>query len=141
MNYDYEQTAFSKCIMAGLATGIIIIPINLIYNFIYRHITGFSLSLVINITWVIFASFILCILASLVFYFIFSYLKKSRNIYILLFLVITVIVILLGLHFHRSDNPIISNQFRGLYLGDIIISGLASSFLIPWLATHKNAFF
>jgi len=141
MNYDYEQTAFSKCLMAGLATGIIIIPINLIYNFIYRHITSFSLSLVINVTSIIFSSFILCMLAGLVFYFIVPYLKKSKNIYTLLFLVITAVVILLGLHFQRSDNPIVSNQFRGLYLGDVIISGLASAFLIPWLATHKNVFF
>ncbi len=141
MNYDYEQTAFSKCVMAGLATGIIIIPVNLIYNFIYRHITGFSMSLAINVTSIIFSSFILCMLASLLFYFIVPYLNKSKNIYFLLVLVITAVVIFSGFHFQRSDNLIIAEQFKKLYLGDVIISGLASTFLLPWLATHKNVFF
>lgn len=141
MNYDYEQTNFSKCILAGLATGIIIIPLNLIYNFICRHLTGFSLSLIINVTWVIFASFIICILAGLLFYFIVPYLKKSKNIYTVLFVVLTILVILLGLHFQRTNDPVVSNQFKELYFGDVIIAGLAAAFLIPWFATHKNAFF
>lgn len=141
MDYDYEQTALSKCILAGLATGIIIIPISLVYNFIYRHVTSFSLSWVINVTWVIFSSFIICILAGLLFYFIVPYLKKSKMTYYLLFIIITIVVIFFGLHFQRSDSLILSEQFRGLYFGDVIITGIASAFLIPWLAQHKNAFF
>ncbi len=141
MNYDYEQTGLSKCIMAGLATGIIIIPINLLYNYIYRHITSFSLSSIINVTFTIFASFIICILAGLLFYFIVPYLKKSKNLYSLLFIIITIVVIFLGLHIQRSDNPVVSKQFRGLYLGDVIITGIATAFFIPWIVRHKNAFF
>lgn len=141
MNYDYEQTAFSKCVLAGLATGITIIPINLVYNYIYRHITGFSLAWIINITWIIFASFIICVLAGFLFYFIVPYLKKSKNLYSILFVIITIVAILLGLYIQRSDNPVISQQFRGLYMGNVVITGIASAFLIPWLAQHKNAFF
>ncbi len=141
MDYDYEQTAFSKCLMAGLATGIIIIPINLLYNFIYRNITSFTLSWVINITSTIFASFIICVIAGLIFYFIVPYLKKSKNLYSLLFIILTIVVIFLGLSFQRSNDPVVSRQFRGLYLGDVIITGIATAFFIPWLARHKNAFF
>lgn len=141
MDYDYEQTALSKCIMAGLATGITIIPINLLYNYIYRHITNFSISWVINVTSSIFASFIICIIAGFLFYFIVPYLKKSKNLYSLLFIIMTIVVIFLGLHIQRSDNPVVSRQFRGLYLGDVIITGIATAFFIPWLARHKNAFF
>lgn len=141
MDYDYEQTAFSKCLMAGLATGIIIIPINLLYNFIYRNITSFTLSWVINITSTIFASFIICVIAGLLFYFIVPYLKKSKNLYSLLFIILTIVVIFLGLSFQRSNDPVVSSQFRGLYLGDVIITGIATAFFIPWLARHKNAFF
>lgn len=141
MDYDYEQTALSRCILAGLATGITIIPLNLIYNFIYRHITSFSLSWVINITWVIFASFIICILSGLLFYFIVPYLKKSKAIYSILFVILIIVVIFLGLHFQRSESPVLSQQFRGLYFGDVLITGIACAFVIPWLVQHKNPFF
>jgi len=141
MNYEYEQTNFSKCLLAGVATGITIIPISLIYNFIYRHFTNFAVSWVINVTSIIFASFILSTLAGLLYYFLVPFLKKSKNLYTLLFIVLTVAVIFLGFHMQRSNNPVISNQFRGLYLGDVVITGIAIAFLIPWLARHKNSFF
>ena len=141
MDYDFEQTTFSKCLLAGLATGILIIPLSLVYNFIYRHVTNFTISWIINVTLIIFASFIVSIIAGLLYYFIVPYLKKSANIYTLLFIVITIVVVYLGFQIQRSDSALITKQFRGLYLGDVIITGLATAFIIPWLARHKNAFF
>lgn len=141
MNYDYEQSPLSKSILSGVATGIIAAIANLLYNFIYRNITNFSMSWIINVSSIIFGSFILCVLAGLLFYFIVPYLKKKRNIYTILFLIITVAVILLGLNIHRSDNPQLSEQFRGLYFGVVIILGICCTLLIPWFASHKNSFF
>ncbi len=142
MNYDYSETPLSKSVLAGLATGIIATVLNLIYNFICRGITKLSLSFsVINVSTIIFATVLLCIIAGLVYYFIVLYLKKSIKIYVGLFVVITVIGILLGMTYHRSTDLNISRQFEGLYLGMVIITGLCGAFFIPWLARHKNVFF
>lgn len=142
MNYDYSETPLSKSVLAGLATGIIATVLNLIYNFICRGITKLSLSFsVINVSTIIFATVLLCIIAGLVYYFIVLYLKKSIKIYEGLFIVITITAILLGMSYHRSTDLNISRQFEVLYLGMIIITGLFGAYVVPWLARDKNAFF
>ena len=142
MNYNNIQTPLSRCILAGLATGIIATVINLIFNFIFRGITRLSLSVsVINVSTIIFATVILCVVAGLVYHFIVFYFKKSSNFFVVLFIFLTVVAILSGFNFHRSDNPVISLQFEGLYAGIVIITGFSGAFIIPWLAKHKNVFF
>src|SRR4051812_21403413 len=112
MDYDYPHTPLSKSVMAGLATGIMATVINLIYNFIFRGITKLSLSVsVINVSTIIFATMILCIIAGLIYYFIVSYFKQRIAIFSALFIALTVIGVILGLNFHISVRQNISQQF------------------------------
>ena len=142
MNYDVPNTPFSKSVLAGLATGIIATLLNLFYNFIFRGITRLSLSVsLINVSTIIFATIILCIVAGLVYYFIVLNLKKSKVIFIALFFIVTVIGVWLGLGFHISENQKFSQQFDLLYIGMLIITGLCGIVLVPWLSSHKNPFF
>jgi hypothetical protein len=142
MNYNYTGTALSKSLLAGLASGITTTVINLIYDVVYRGFTHLSLSVsVINVSTIIFATVVLCVVAGLVYHFIVFYLKKSSKFFVVLFILLTVLAILPVFGFHRSDNPVISLQFEGLYAGIVIITGFSAAFLIPWLAKHKNVFF
>lgn len=142
MNYTTLQTPLSKSLMAGLATGIIATIINLIFNFVYRGITKLSLLVsVINVETIIFATMLLCIIAGLIYHFIVFYLKKSDVIYTVVFIVLTVIAVLAGFTYHRSADINVSHQFDWLYSGILIITGLSTAFMIPWLAKHKNFFF
>lgn len=142
MDYEYSQTPLSKSVMAGLAAGITATLLNLVYNFIFRGITKLSLSVsVINVSTIIFATVLLCIIAGLIYYFIVLYLKQRATVFTTLFIVITVIAVILGLSFSISPEQNISRQFDGLYVGMVIITGICTGFLVPWLAGHKNAFF
>lgn len=137
MNYDNVDTPLYKSVMAGLATGIIAACINLAYNFVYRGITQFAPSIsVINVATIIFASTLICIVAGLLFYFIVEYLKKDTKIFRWIFIIITLIVIASALLIGGM-----SGKFEGLYFGVVVITSICSAFLIPWLFSHKNAFF
>jgi len=142
MNYEYSETPLSRSVLAGLATGITATVLNLIYNFIFRGITKLSLEMsVINVSTIIFATVILCLIGGLVYYFIVVNLRKNSNIFIGLFIVLTVIGVVLGLNYHISNDQQISAQFDGLYIGMVIITGVCTAFFIPWLTRHKNVFF
>jgi hypothetical protein len=141
MNYDFQQTRFSKSLLSGLATATIVIIACLIYAFIYRHVTNFTLSMIVNVTSIIFTSFIVCVIAGIAFYVIVPYLHQKTLLYTGLFIALTVIFIVIGLVGHRSANPAIAEQFRGLYIGVVSIIGLCCAFLLPYFTSHKNAFF
>lgn len=141
MNYDFQQTRFSKSLLSGLATATIVIIACLVYAFIYRHLTNFTLSTIVNVTSIIFTAFIVCVIAGIVFYILVPYLHQKKLMYTGLLVVLTAIFIVIGLVSHRSANPIISEQFRGLYIGVVSIIGLSCAFLIPYFTSHKNAFF
>jgi len=141
MNYDFQQTRFSRSVLSGLATGTIVIIASLLYNYIYRNITDFTVSWIVNVTSIIFSSFIVCVIGGILFYLIVPYWQKNKLIYTALFVIITIVFILIGLSSHRSPDPAISQHFRVLFIGDVCIIGFSCAFLIPWFALHKNAFF
>ena len=138
MNHDYESTEFSKSLLAGLFAGIAATVVNLLYNFYIRRATGFSLSEIINVSTIIFISILLMTVAGLFFYLFHHYLKNGTLIY----KIISVLFTLLGVYFsmtvQRSQNPLVSTEFRELLLGVVIISGVFSSFIIPYLYSSNK---
>ena len=141
MNYEMEHGSFYKSLMAGLFAGIIVTLANLIFNFIYRGITRFNPSEMVNVTSIIFVSLILSMVAGILYYLIVPYANKNAAIFIALFIVLTVVVTYVAFHVSRSTNPNVSAQFHGLFAGIVIISGLINALLIPYMAKHKNSVF
>jgi hypothetical protein len=142
MEEDFIKTRSTKSILAGLATGIIATVINLVYNYIYRDVTHFSLTIsYINITSIIFASILICMVAGLIYYMLVDYAHKSSMLFSILFVVISALAAFAALGVQRTGNIQMEHQFQGLFLGMIIIIGISSAFMIPWLIKHKNWFF
>ncbi|QEC66364.1 hypothetical protein FRZ67_03245 [Panacibacter ginsenosidivorans] len=140
MNYDYQQTDFSKALMAGLFAGIVATLANLGYDFFYRDITGFQLSQIINVASIIIASTLLLTIAGIGFYFFKHNIKKGGIIYRLIFFVLTFLCVYLSVHVQRSTDPIVSNEFRGLLTGIVIILGGLAVFFIPYLFDHDEIY-
>lgn len=140
MNYDYKLTEFSKCLLSGLFAGIIATLINLLYDFVYRDITGFQLSEIINVPSIILASTLLLVIAGLIFYVFHHYLKKGSNVYRIIFVLLTALCIYLSMHVQRSDDTVIANQFKWLLCGVILVLGAIASFYIPYLFDHDGAY-
>jgi FtsH-binding integral membrane protein len=141
MNYETQTGPFYKSLMAGLFGGIIVTLANLAYNFVYRGVTRFNPSEIINVTSIIFISLLLSLIAGILYYVIVPYAHKSKLVYMILFAVLTVVVTYVAFTVQRSSNPNVSAQFHGLFAGIVIITGLTDALLIPYMAKHKNPAF
>ncbi|MDE3144377.1 MAG: hypothetical protein KGL19_09500 [Bacteroidota bacterium] len=142
-NYEnfYQQTVLSKSIQAGLFAGILSTIVCLAYDFIFRSITFFSLSpAMINVATIIFGSLLILLASGIIYYLLFTYLKKAGEfLYMALFIILTLICVNAALHFQRSADAHSSLQFRELFIGIIIITGLAT-FVVPFFTRHKTVF-
>lgn len=136
MNYDYEQSEFSKSLLAGVFAGIIATTLSLIFDAFFRGIIGFSLSDIINVATIIFALMIVGTIAGVIFYFFHHHIKKGTFIFQLLAVIITVLLIAGTMQIQRSANPELSNEFRQLLWGIIGITGVCTVFIIPYLFKH-----
>jgi hypothetical protein len=138
METEIEHGSFYKSLMAGLFSGIVVTIANLIFNYIYRSITRFNPSQIVNVTSIIFVSIILSVLAGILYYLIVPYGQKSKFVFIILFFVLAVIVTYLAFNVTRSSDVNVSSQFHGLFAGIVIISGIVNGLLIPYMARNKN---
>jgi len=141
MNYEVEQGPFYRSLMAGLFVGITVTLANLIFNFIYRGITRFNPSQLINVTSIIFVSLLLSLVAGILYYVIVPYARKSKTVFISVFIVATALVTYAAFLVQRSNDANVSAQFHGLLAGIVLITGITDALLIPYLAKHKNIAF
>ncbi|MBS1752892.1 MAG: hypothetical protein KF741_11115 [Ferruginibacter sp.] len=137
MNFEYDQTEFSKSLLAGLFAGITATVLCLLYNAIIRYSIGFHLSEMINVSTIIFAMLILATLAGIVYYFFRHYIKKGGLIFQALSVLITVLLVIGTQSVQRSSIPSLTIEFRELLTGIIIITALCVVFIIPYLYKHE----
>ena len=140
MNHDYQPTEFSKTLLTGVFTGIIATCVNLLYNFIYRGIEGFYLSEIINVSSIIFMTMILFVVGALAYFMLTRSTKQGNLIYIVVFSILTLLCIYFSLHVNRSNNPLEIEQFRGLLLGTVALTGLMLAVLVPYLSKHSESY-
>lgn len=133
MNHEYEDTEFSKSILAGVFAGITATLLSLIYNTIFRRLTGFSLSEIINVSTVIFAVMIVVTLAGLVFYLFHHYLKKGTLVFQVAAVILTALLLFGAMQVQRYPDVLRTNEFRELLLGIISITGACTFVSIPFL--------
>ncbi len=140
MNYDYPQTRLSKSLLTGVFAGIIATLVNLAYDYFYRDFAKFYPSEIINVSSIIFATMILFTLAGLIYFFLSKYGKYGNIVYIIIFCALTVFCFIESMHAQRSSDPSITEEFRGLLVGTVAVTGLLAAFLIPYLTRHDTLF-
>jgi hypothetical protein len=140
MNYDYEQTEFSKSVLSGLFAGIFATFANLIYNFIFRDITQFNPSSIVNVSSIIIISVLLVTIAGVIFYLFHHYIKGGNLLFRAFFLVLTAISVYYAMQVQRSNDATVSKQFQELLAGVIIILGAFIVFYIPYLFDHETVY-
>ena len=77
MDYDYQQTNFSKAVLAGLFAGIAATLANLLYDYVYRDITSYWPSEIINVSSIIVATTLLLTVAGIIFHLFRQYIKTG----------------------------------------------------------------
>lgn len=140
MNYDYEQTEFSKALLSGLFAGIFATFANLIFNFIFRGLTQYNPSAIINVSSIIIMSVLLVTIAGVIFYLFHHYIKGGDILFRIFFAVITVIAVYYAMQVQRSSDATISKQFQELLSGVIIILGGFIVLYVPYLFNHEKVY-
>ena len=137
----YNSTHIYKPLIAGVFAGYIATLIDLFYDVIFKEKTNFPFHELVNVSTIIFGIMLLVPLAGCVFALIDKYFKKNTAvIYIILSTIVTVVLCYAVMHTHRSSDPQLNVQFHNLLLGITIITGLFSTFGIPYLVKHSNLY-
>jgi hypothetical protein len=140
MNYDYEQTEFSKSVLSGLFAGIIATFASLAFNMLFRSITQFNPSAIINVSSIIIGSVLILTIAGVIFYFFQHYIKGGSILFRIFFLLLTAIATYFSMRVQRSTNAIVSKQFTELLSGIVLISGSFIIFYIPYLFNNEHIY-
>jgi len=140
MNYDYEQTDFSKAVLSGLFAGIFATFANLIFNFIFRGLTQYNPSSLINVSSIIIISVLLVTIAGILFYLFQHYIKGGNLIFRIFFIALTAVSVYYTMQVQISSDEIVAAQFQELLSGVIIILGGFIVFYVPYLFNHHEVY-
>jgi len=139
MDYEFRKFPFSTvALFSGVFSGFLLTLANLIYDFVYRGITQYSYSQIINVSSIIFLSMILLTVAGFIYFFLVRHIKRGDLIYSALFIIATILLAV----FLSSQNYAqpYAGGFKWLCIGVIIISGFFASFAVPYFAKHPDVF-
>ncbi|HWC54728.1 MAG TPA: hypothetical protein VG676_14160 [Chitinophagaceae bacterium] len=124
MKEESFQTPFSKAMLTSVFVGFVTCIVCLIFNIIYRDETGFPLNDIINVSTLIFAVNLLFVVIGFIYFPFMNSSKKSEMIFVVIFLLLTILGVIKAESVIRSSDHELTQQFRGLLLGIIIITGL-----------------
>jgi hypothetical protein len=127
-----------KPLMAGLLTGYLATLINIIYDVTFKDYTEFPLTILINVSTIVFVTLFLLLLAGLVFSLFENLLPKGHMIYRLVFGALTLFLAFDAFRIHRADDPVLNNEFHYLLFGIVIVTGLSATFMVPFLVRHEK---
>jgi len=134
--FNYEPTEFSKSLLAGLFAGITATCVSLVFNAWIRKTTGFPLSDMVNVSTIIFIVTLLVTIAGVIYYLFHHYFRKGSALFQIAAIVVTGLLIAAIMQVQRSDDPLLSKEFRELVSGIIGITGVCTIFIIPFLFKH-----
>jgi cellobiose-specific phosphotransferase system component IIC len=139
MDYEFRKFPFlTIALFSGLFSGFLLTLVNLVYDFVYRGITNYSYSQIINVSSIIFLSILLLVVAGFLYYFLVKFVKRGDLIYSALLIAGTVLLTV-SLVSHNYAQPY-AGGFKWLSAGEVICTGVFAAFCVPYFAKHNEAF-
>jgi len=129
---------FSKALLAGALTGLAATVVNIAYDIIFRSITEYIPAEEFNFLSIIFASMLVLTMVGLLFYVFIKNFGKTAFTISLLTVIIACVCITAFLHGNSNEPAFYCNH--GLIAGFIILSGILSVTLLPYLYDHPKLF-
>jgi hypothetical protein len=137
MNYEFNQSPFSKAILTSVFIGFFATIVCLIYNIIFRQSTGYQPADFINVSSLIFAVNLIFFVIGMVYFFFLRSFKKADVVFEILFGLLTIFCAWRASYAHMENSRILSSEFRTLLIGVIIIMGVGVE-LVPLLFRNKK---
>jgi hypothetical protein len=140
MEESFEKPALSRSILAALFSGILATTIGIWYDILYRGITQYDPSLIVNIPSIIFGTLIASLVAGILFYFCVTYIKGGIYVFRLLFLILCTALAIVAFRSHYGGNLPAFKGFSGLLFGVDVIVGIFIILFIPYFFRHNKIF-
>jgi len=140
MKADHERPAFSRCVLAALFSGIIATCIGLLYDFVYRGITEYNPSFIVNVPSIIFGTLVASLAAGVIFYLCITYIKGGVQVFRIFFLALCVLLAIVAFRSHYGGNLPAFRGFSGLVFGIDMILAVFIIVLIPYFFRHNKIF-
>ncbi len=138
MEDDFRKSTFYRAFMTAVFVGIITTLLTLFYDLVFVDLFKFPLSAIINVSSLIFSVNLLFLCVGFLYYGFIRLFKRGDVIFILLFSLLTAFFIWKAEGAHRTDDVAVNTQFRNLLAGIILIVGIASSFVVPFLFHNRK---
>jgi hypothetical protein len=131
------NTTFSDTILTSVFAGIVATLLCMAYYLGFKEVTGFPLSSLINVSSLIFITNVLFLFIGFIYYFCVRSSAKGELLFIVLFVLLTILSIWSAYQIHRSNDSLLNLQFHELLTGIFAIIGVTSFIGIPFLFHNK----
>src|SRR5689334_13254276 len=124
METPHYRSSFYRATLTAVFAGLIATVLCLAYDIFYRDATGFSLSGFITVSSIIFIVNIVFLVAGVIYAILVGSFKRADLIFDVIFLALIAFLIWVTMGIQRSPIHEASVQFRGLFIGILVIVGL-----------------
>jgi hypothetical protein len=129
---------FTKALLSCVLTGIAATVINGLYDILFRGITHYEPAVEFNFLSIPLTTMVIFIILGVIFFLFVKYLSRTAFYITLFILMIAFIAITVFLHSDPSESPLYGNH--GLIAGFVLINGILSLTLLPYLYKHPRTF-
>jgi hypothetical protein len=137
LNYEFEQTNLSRCLLAGVLAGVVTVVINILQIFFFGiSAVESSYSLLINPFSIFLGGIIPTFLGALSYSFFFQ-MKDRDIIYTVIFGLLTFILAKMSYRLHLK-NQSLEISFHEIFVNMIVVTGLVTTFIIPFIINNKK---
>jgi hypothetical protein len=127
-----RNTSLSRCLMAGLACGLLAGFLGAVYTYAYGQAASFTGGMWFSPLTFFVGIPILFVIAGYLLFEMVEFVSAGRGIFMVLIILLTALGVILSLRY--------KGDMAGLMVGLMVINGLLMSLLLPYFATHARIF-
>lgn len=140
MNSSINISPFSKSVLGGLLTGVIVAVVALVYNIIYRNSANVSTAQIIMPLTIFIGFPIINAIAGYIYFLLRKYLHGGRIGFMIFCLVALAVSVIITVVDTKNNSGSLFSGIRGLFLGMELITCILAAILIPYFAKHPEMY-
>jgi hypothetical protein len=133
-----EKTTTSNAILTAVFAGIVATLLSFVYYLVFKDVTGFPYSELINVSSLIFIINTIFLVIGFIYYMFLKISRRADLSFIVCMCVLTAIAVWGAAGIHRADDGLINQEFHQLLIGIILIIGVTAFAGMPFLYHNKT---
>lgn len=133
-----EKTITSNAILTAVFAGIVATLLSFIYYLVFKDVTDFPYSSLINVSSLIFIINTVFLVLGFIYYMFLKIARRADLAFMVCMCVLTAIAVWAAAGVHRASNGLINREFHELLIGLILIIGVTALAGMPFLYHNKT---